>query len=34
MPTGSPWIKVLEGVIASSDQVIAQLKALFKELAN
>lgn len=34
LPTGSPWIKVLEGVIASSDQVIAQLKALFQAIAH
>ena len=34
MPGGSPWIKVLEGVITSSQQVIDQLKKLFNEIAN
>ena len=34
LPSGSPWIKVLEGVIASSDLVIEQLKKLFNAIAN
>lgn len=34
MPSGSPWVKVLEGVIASSDQVLDQLKKLFDDIAN
>lgn len=34
MPSGSPWIKVLEGIIASSDQIIGQLKALFNKIAG
>lgn len=34
MPTGSPWIKVLEGLIISSQQVIDQLKALFDDIAD
>ncbi len=34
MPSGSPWIKVLEGIITSSDQVLDQLKKLFDDIAN
>ncbi|MFD1344780.1 hypothetical protein [Litorisediminicola beolgyonensis] len=34
MPTGSPWIKVLEGIITASDKIIEQLKALFNQIAG
>lgn len=34
MAAGSPWIKVLEGMIASSDQMIAQLKTLFEQISH
>ena len=34
MPSGSPWIKVLEGIIESSDQMIKDLQELFKEIAG
>lgn len=29
LAVGSPWIKILEGLIASSDTIIAQIKTLF-----
>ncbi len=34
MPTGSPWIKVLEGIIVASDNMIKDLQDLFKEIAG
>jgi len=33
-PTGSPWIKVLEGILNSSDKMITDLKALFAQLSG
>ena len=34
MPSSSPWVKVLEGIIESSDKMIADLQNLFKEIAG
>jgi hypothetical protein len=32
LPSDSPWIKVLEGIIESSDKMITDLQKLFKEI--
>ncbi|SFQ79695.1 hypothetical protein [Hymenobacter arizonensis] len=34
LPTGSPWVKVLEGIIDSSDKMLADLQALFAQITG